>query len=81
MTLLSKLIQNLKDQWHTLDPSLREVRLNRIDELATDILINAEKKCIKFRNSEVDYSPETKSTGKTWHFWKILLRHKSHERN
>ena len=35
--------QKLKEQWHTLDPLLREVCLNRIDKLATDILTNAAK--------------------------------------
>ena len=36
-------IQQLKESWHSLCPLLTEIRLNNIDELATDLLINAEK--------------------------------------
>ena len=64
-------IQQLKEPWHTLDPLLIEIRLNRIDEFATDLLINAGKSR-KFRTGEVAYSPETDKARKTWHFWKLL---------
>ena len=41
--------QQLKEQWHSLDHLLRELRLDRIDELATDLLTNTEKNVL---NSE-----------------------------
>ena len=44
------------------------------------MLINAEKKCRKFRTGEVAYSPETAKAGKIWYFWKLLLKHKLNER-
>ena len=62
-------IQELKDQSHTLDPLLIEVRLSRIHGLATDLLMNVENKWRKFRTGEVNYYPETDMAGKTWHFW------------
>ena len=34
-------IQQLKYQWHTLNPSRREIKLNSIYELTTDQLMNA----------------------------------------
>ena len=43
--------------------------------------MNAEKKCGKFRTGEVDYSPERDKAGKTWYFYKLLLKHKLRERN
>ena len=43
-------IQQLKEHWHTLDLLLIEIRLNRIDEIATDLLTNAEKNVV---NSEL----------------------------
>ena len=46
-------IKQLKEQWHTLDLLLREIRLHRIDELGNGSLINVEKKCKKFRTREV----------------------------
>ena len=55
----------LKDQWHLLTPLRREVRINLIDELATDLFINAENKCEKIRIGEVVYSPEIDKAGKT----------------
>ena len=48
---------------------LREFRTNQIDELVTDLLINAEKKSRQLRAGEVDYSPETSKVGKVWYFW------------
>ena len=73
-------IQQLKDQWNTLDPLLREVRLNRIDELATELLMNL-KNIQKLKTGEMDYSPETAAAGKNFHSWKFLLRHNIYERN
>ena len=61
-------IHMLKEQCHSLTPLGREVRLNRIDELAIYILKNAEKKCRKFRTDELVYSPEKAKAGKTWYF-------------
>ena len=68
-------IQQLKDQWHSLTPLRWEVKLNSIEEITTDLLMNTEK-CRKFRTGEVDYSPETAKSVKTWYFWKLLLKHK-----
>ena len=48
-------IQQLKEQWHSLTPTHREIKLNSIDALTTDLLINAEKKCRKFVTGEVDF--------------------------
>ena len=48
---------------HT-NPSRREIKLNIIDELTEDLLINAEKKCRKFRTGGVHYSSETAKAGK-----------------
>ena len=73
-------IQQLISQWHSLTPLRIKVRLNRIDELETDLLINAENKCGKYITGEVFYSPETAKVGKTWHFWKLLLKYKLNER-
>ena len=67
MHLIPNKIQKLKEKWHTLDPLQRETRPNRIDEQATSCLISAEKRCPKFRTSEVDYSLETKKAKKTWY--------------
>ena len=54
----------LKEKWHYLDTQLRETQLNKMCELSTEMLINDENKCRKFRTDEVDYSPETNETGK-----------------
>ena len=70
----------LKEHWHSLTPLRREVRLNIIDGLATDLIINAEKKRRKFRTGEVAYFPKTAKSGETWSFWKLLLKHKLRER-
>ena len=58
----------ISEKYHALDSLLREVCLNRVDELATIFLMSAENKYRKFRNKEFDYSPESKKSGKTWHF-------------
>ena len=55
---------------------MRETRLNRIDELVTELLNNAERNYCKFVTGEVDFFPETNTSRKTWHLWKLLLRHK-----
>ena len=39
-------IQQLKEQWHALDALLTKIRLNKIDELETDLLINTEKNVV-----------------------------------
>ena len=57
-------IQQLKDQWHSISTTIREIKLNSIDSLTTDLLLNAENKCGKFRTGEIDYSPETAKAGK-----------------
>ena len=74
-------IQQLKDQCHSLTPLHREVKLNSIDKITTDLLMNVEKKSRKIRTGEVNYSPETAKAGKTWYFGKLLLEHKLCERN
>ena len=71
----------IKETWYTLDPLLREVRLNRIEELATDLLTNEGKKGRRFRTSEVEKIPETKKAVKNWCVLKIILRHKLFRNN
>ena len=36
--------------------------------LTSNLLINVEKKCRKFRTSEVDYSPDAAQAGHLWYF-------------
>ena len=69
-------IQQLKEQLHSLTPTRREIKLSSIDDLTTNLLINAEKKYRKFRTSEVDHSPNTAQAGLSWCFWKLLSKHK-----
>ena len=55
--------------------------LKRIDELATELLVNAERKCRKFRTGEVEYSLETNAAIKTWHLQILILRHELSMKN
>ena len=61
-------------------PLRTEVKLNSIDEITTELLVNAEKGR-KFRTGEVDYSTEITKAVRNWYFWRLLLKHKFHERN
>lgn len=74
-------IQHLIANWQSLPTSRREVSLNNIDSLTTDLLLHAEKKCRKFRTGNANYSPATSLAEKKWCFWKLLLKHKLRERN
>lgn len=67
-------IQQLKEQWHLLTLTRREIKLNIIDELTTDLLINTEKKCKNFRTSDVDSFTDAAKVGLIWYFWKLLLK-------
>ena len=52
-------LQELKEQCHSLTSMRRELKLNSIDALTKNLVINAEKKRRKFRTGEIDLSPDT----------------------
>ena len=64
-----------------LDHLLIEVLLNRIEELSTCLTKNAEKKCRKFRTSEVYFSLEVAKASKTWILCECLLSYKLQKKN
>ena len=65
-------IQQLIATWHSISSDRHKIKLNNIDSLTTDLLLNAEKNCRKFRIGMVDYSLETALAGKRVCFWKLI---------
>eukprot|EP00956_Cyclotella_meneghiniana_P026049 scaffold55510_cov37-Cyclotella_meneghiniana.AAC.1 len=50
-------------------------RMNRIDELARDCMIHAEKKCRKLKSGNIPFSPEASLWIKRTQFYRTLLRY------
>ena len=58
-------------------PDELQATLNAIDSLATDCMLHAEKKCRKFRNGTIPFSPEASIWIKRMQFYRTLLRFQS----
>ena len=69
-------LENLEGLFGSMDMDRWCVKLNRIDEQVTDILLHAEKRCRKLRTGEVEYSPEVSEAAEKWYAWRLALKTK-----